>query len=249
MAWQGIWFEPEACVGGSRDPEMLQAFGDAIAYPYPRNFIDAEEARLRSSKDPGRMLAGGERRSVYYSLGHDGAASDIEAHGCRILRWLFERFRPDGGDSVSARFSEIPVVIHEPDAVKAAALGNALTLLRFLAASEDQAIARMMLVRWDPRRGSPQLAAAEYEKRLFSFLNESDLFYPDDVDVFDVLERQDLRSQRTLHPCCQTQIGFIPPLLEWIDDCWPTSVKERRALESKLRNSLADEAKYVRANH
>ncbi len=245
MAWQGVWFEPEAVDGGVRDPEMLQAFGDAVVYAYPRGFIEAEESRLRASKDPSRMRRDGELRAVYYSLGHDGGATGSDAHGCRILRWLFERFRPDGGDSISARFSEIPVVIHAPDPASAAAMANALTLLRFLAASEDQAIARMMLVRWDPRRGTPQLAASEYEQRVFAFLNETDLFYPDDVDLFDVLARQDLRSQRALRPCCDAQIGFILPLLEWIDECQPTTPVERRDLACKLRNSLADEANYV----
>lgn len=245
MPWQGIWFESQARANGDRDPEWLQAFGDAVAYPYPRNFVEAEEDRLRGSTDPSRLLRDGERRSVYYSLCHDGGADGIDQQGCRILRWLFERFNPDGSDSISGRFSEIPVVIHEPDPIKAAALGNALTLLRFLAGSDDQAIAKMMLCPWDPRRGSPRIAAQEYEKRVFAFLNESDLFYPDDIDLFDVLERRDLRAHRSLAPCCQVQIGFILPLLEWIDDCWPKTQDERADLTLKLRNSLGDEARFV----
>ena len=245
MAWQGIWFEPQARADGARDPKWLQAFGDALAYPYPRNFLQAEQERLSGSQDPGRVVRDGERCSVYYSLAHDGGGSGVDEHGCKILRWLFERFDPSGGDSISARFSEIPIVIHEPDPVKAAALGNALTLLRFLAASADQAIAKMMIVPWDPRRGSPRLAAQEYEKRVFAFLNDTDLFYPDEVDLFDVLERQDLRSHRSLPTCCEVQIGFVRPLLEWIDECWPNTPKERRSLAKKLRNSLGDEARFV----
>jgi hypothetical protein len=182
---------------------------------------------------------------VYYSLGHDGGGRGHDEQGCRILRWLFGRFVPHGADSVSARFSEIPVVIHEPDPAKAAAMGNALTLLRFLAAAEDQAIARMLLVRWDPRQGSPAGAAREYERSLFDFLNSGEIFYPEDVDIFDILGRQDLRSHRALHPCCEAQIGFIRPLLEWVDECWPQTEEARRDLEAGLRNSLADEAKYV----
>ena len=43
-----------------------------------------------------------------------------------------------------------------------------------------------------------------------------------------------------------TQIGFIGPLLEWVDECWPASDAERLDLERKLRSSLTDEAVYLR---
>ena len=66
------------------------------------------------------------------------------------------------------------------------------------------------------------------------------------MTLFDILERQDLKSHRELGPCCLTQIGFIAPLLEWIDECWPRSETERRDLFLQIRKSLADEASYLR---
>jgi hypothetical protein len=124
-------------------------------------------------------------------------------------------------------------------------MGNALTLLRFLSASEDQAIAKILLLPWNPLRGSPQLAAEDYERRVIDFLH-GETFYPEDVSLFDVLERNDLKNYRDLMPCCLTQIGFIAPLLEWVDECWPKNDDERRDLFAKLRNSLADEARFLR---
>ena len=176
-------------------------------------------------------------------MSHDGGQTGLDQQGCAILQWLFQNFNPDGSNIVSCRFSEIPVVIHETDPHKAAAMGNALTLLRFLGAHEDQAIARIMLYPWDPRRGSPRLAAQDYEKRVIEFLT-GELFYPEDVSVFDVLSRNDLKAYRSLASCCRTQIGFIESLLQWIDECWPKNEKEAKELQSSLRNSLADEVKY-----
>ena len=103
---------------------------------------------------------------------------------------------------------------------------------------------KILLFRWE-LRGNPQRIAREYEQRIFDFLN-GEVYYPDDVDVFDVLGRQDLKSHRALGPCCQSQIGFIRPLLEWIDDCWPQTDEDRRELREKLTNSLCDEVKYCR---
>jgi len=53
------------------------------------------------------------------------------------------------------------------------------------------------------------------------------------------------KEHRELGACCLTQIGFIAPLLDWVDECWPSTEAERADLFSKLRNSLADEAKYL----
>ena len=141
MPWQGIWFEPEAGTGRARSPEWFQGFDPPIVYPFAHNFVDAEDTRLRTSGDPGTIYRDRERCRAFYSLTHDGGQTGLDQQGCRIFRWLFENFRPESPTSVSARFSEIPVVIHEPNPAKAAALGNALTLLRFLGAREDQAIA------------------------------------------------------------------------------------------------------------
>ena len=88
-------------------------------------------------------------------------------------------------------------------------------------------------------------AALEYEKRCVEFLN-GDLFYPENVGLFDVLGRMDLKSQRHLEPCCKTQIGFIESLLKWADECWPQTPAEADELEAKMRGSLADEAAYHR---
>lgn len=246
MPWQGIWFEHQANDGGSRSPEMFEGFDPPIIYPFVHNFVEAEDTRLRESSDPGGVYQDGQRFKVFYSIAHDGGQTGVDQQGCRILRWLFDNFYPESRTSVSARFSEIPVVIHDPNPVRSAALANALTLLRFLGADEDQAIAKILLVRWDPRCGNPLLAAREYEKRIFDFLN-GEIFYPEDVNVFDILERSDLAEHRALSACCESQIGFIRPLLEWIDECRPESEAERDELEAKLRNSLADEAKYCRA--
>ena len=245
MPWQGIWFEPLAGVGGARSPEMFEGFDPPVVYPYAHNFVNAEDDRLRDSQDPGGVYRDGRRFDVFYSITHDAGQKGVDQQGCRLLRWLFDNFYPESPTSIGALFSEIPVVIHEPDPVRAAALGNALTLLRFLGADADQAIAKILLFRWDPMRVSPRLAAQEYERRIFDFLN-GEIFYPEDVNVFDILERNDLRAHRTLPACCESQIGFIRPLLEWIDECWPESDAERIELEAKLRNSLADEAKYCR---
>jgi len=245
MPWLGIWFEHHAADDGPRDPAMFEGFVRPITYPYVHNFIEAETQRLVRAPDAGYARVGGERFSVYYSLDHDGGQTGLAQQGCRILQWLFENFDQHGENRLSARFSEIPVVIHAVDPQRAAAMANALTLLRFLGAAEDQAIAKMMLCPWNPLRGSPRLAALDWEKNVLDFLN-GDIFYPEDISVFDVLERRDLRAHRALAPCCETQIGFIRPLLEWVDECWPTTPEERRDLEGKLRNSLGDESRYLR---
>jgi len=62
-------------------------------------------------------------------------------------------------------------VLHAENPARAAAMGNALTLLRFLAASEDQAVAKILIHPWNPFKGSPAEAAAEYEKRVIDFLH------------------------------------------------------------------------------
>ena len=246
MPWHGIWFEHEAGEGSARCPSRFEGFDQPLVYPFAHNFFEAEDERLRRSHDPCAIYKGGDRFNVYYSISHDGGQTGLDQQGCRILRWLFDNFQPDSRNVISARFSEIPIVIHEPDPLRAAALGNALTLLRFLGADEDQAIAKILLFRWDPNRGGPQQVAREYENRVFDFLN-GEIFYPEDVKLFDVLERSDLREYRSFAPCCESQIGFVRPLLEWIDECWPETDDERAALESKLRNSLADEAQYCRS--
>lgn len=245
MAWYGIWFESAAGEGGPRSPERFKALVPPRVYPYAHSFIEAEEKRLLNSSDPTTILVDRVRHSVFYSLNHDGCQSGLDQQGCRILQWLFQHFELDSRSAVGARFSEIPVVIHSDEPAKAAALGNALALLRFLSASEDQAIAKILLCPWSFLRGSPDLAAAEQERRLIEFLH-GELFYPEDVTLFDVLERRDLRMHRELGHCCLTQIGFIAPLLEWIDDCWPKTDEEREDLLAKLRSSLADEARYLK---
>ena len=245
MPWLGVWFEPEADKDYSRSPEWFEALAAPVIYPYAHSFIEAENQRLQLSRgDPSSVRRDGERYSVYYSLNHDGGDGGLDRQGCSILQWLFANFARESGKKVSLRFSEIPVVIHDADPSRAAALGNALALLRFLGAGEDQAIAKILLWPWDPRRGGPRRASREYEKTVLAFL-KGEIFYPDDVTLFDVLERRDLRSHRGLAPCCETQIGFIRPLLEWIDESWPATPEEGAELQKKLGRSLADEAVYV----
>jgi hypothetical protein len=248
MAWSGIWFEHSAGEGGPRSPERFQGLVPPRVYPYTHGFIEDERQRLLRSSDPSRILRDGHHYNVYYSLNHDGGQTGLDQQGCHVLSWLFKNFEVESRNTLSARFSEIPVVVHSDDPAKAAAMGNALTLLRFLSASEDQAIAKIFLYPWNPFRGSPDLAAADYEKRVLDFLH-GEIFYPEDVSIFDILERNDLRAHRELGPCCLTQIGFILPLLEWIDDCWPETPDERQELQEKLRNSLADEALFLRKSH
>jgi hypothetical protein len=246
MAWQGIWFESDAGPSGARSPEYLKALLEPIVYPYAHGFVNEESRRLKGSSDPGRIWKDGDAHRVYYSLDHDGSETALDAQGCRILRWLFECFDPDGPSPLAARFSEIPVVVHSPHPARAAAMANALAILRFLTAAEDQAIARIMIHRWDVRSLGPERAAAEYEERVLEFL-EGPVFYPEDVSLFDVLDRNDLRGHREQGACCACQIGFVPPLLEWIDECRPESDEERRELFRRLRNSLADEARFLRS--
>ncbi len=245
MAWLGIWFEPLAGEGAARSPEMLRGLAPPIVYPYAHGFIEEETKRLARSRDPSRYLRDRERFSVYYSINHDSTQTGLDQQGCSILGWLFSNFETDSRSTISARFSEIPVVIHTDNPVQAAAMGNALTLLRFLSASEDQAIAKILLHPWNPLRGSPRLAAEEYEKRVIDFLH-GEIFYPDNISVFDVLSRHDLKGHRALGACCLTQIGFIAPLLEWIDECWPSTQNEERDLLASIRSSLADEARYLK---
>ena len=263
MAWQGIWFDPWAIEGGPRSPERFRGLVPPIVYPFAHTFVEEESLRLAAVRDPAIMIRGGERFRVFYSLAHDGSHPGLDQQGCRILRWLFENFlppeapppdpdglpregpRPKSPLSLCSRFSEIPVIIHAEDPTRAAALGNALALLRFLSASEDQAIAKILLYPWNPYRGSPALAAEDYEKRVIDFLH-GEIFYPEEVGLFDVLERNDLKGHRELEACCLTQVGFVAPLLEWIDECWPQSDEERADLFKKLRNSLRDEARFLR---
>lgn len=245
MPWLGIWFESLAVEEGARSPEMLRGLVPPIVYPYARGFIEEESKRLTRSKDPSRYLRDGERYNVFYSLNHDSTQTGLEQQGCSILGWLFQNFALDSQSTISARFSEIPVVIHTENPSQAAALGNALTLLRFLSASGDQAIAKILVHPWNPFRGSPRLAAEEYERRVIDFLH-GEIFYPEDISIFDILGRRDLKSHRELGACCLTQIGFIGPLLEWVDECWPSGPDEERDLVEKLRNSLADEARYLK---
>ena len=244
MPWQAIWFEPAAGENEARCPESLQGLNEPITYPYAHGFIEAEQKRLRSNSDPSTVFRDGERRTVFYSLTHDGGEGGLERQGCRILEWLFRNFSADGDNIVSARFCEIPLVIHEPHPVKAAAMANGLLLLRFLGARPDQAIAKIALYPWTSRRGSTQLAVADYEERVLQVL-QGEIFYPEGVDLFDVLERADLKAYRELALCCQSQIGFVLPLLEWIDECWPQTAKERAGLQESLRKSLADEVQYA----
>jgi hypothetical protein len=224
---------------------MLEGLVPPIVYPYAHGFIEEESKRLSRAPDPGRILRDRERFNVYYSLNHDSTQHGLDQQGCRLLQWLFRNFDPEGGNTISARFSEIPVVIHAEDPRKAAALANALILLRFLGAAEDQAIARILVWPWNPFRGSPRLAAKEYEKRVLDFLH-GEIFYPEDVSLFDILGRNDLKAHRDLEPCCLTQIGFILPLLEWADECWPETPAAEAELKVKLRRSLGDEVKYLR---
>jgi hypothetical protein len=124
-------------------------------------------------------------------------------------------------------------------------MANALTLLRFLARAEDQAVAKIMLTSWDPLCKGSQAAAEDYENRCLDFL-KGEIYYPEEVGLFEVLDRMDLRSYRQLEPCCKTQIGFIESLLSWADECWPQTQREAQELENKMRESLADEASYLR---
>lgn len=245
MAWQGIWFEPEAGPGGLRDPEYLEVLLPPIVYPYSHSFVNAETARVRESRDPGLYWKDGEHHRVFYSLAHDSRETGVGDQGCRILRWLFESFDPDDESTLAARFSEIPVVLHGDHPAKAAAMANALTLIRFLTADEDQAIAKIMVWPWDVNRLGPGRAAAAYESRVREFLAGS-VLYPEDVTLFDVLGRADLRSFREFAACCFSQIGFVRSLLDWVDDGWPESRDEEIALEEKLRNSLIDEARFLK---
>lgn len=246
MAWLGIWFEHEAGEGGARNPQEFRGLVPPVVYPYARGFVEAEDERLGKSADPGIMVREGERFRVYYSLAHDGEEGGLDRQGCRILRWLFETFSPGSSRAVSLRFSEVPVVIHEAEPARAAALGNALTLLRFLGAREDQVVAKIQLHPWLPVGAADPRGTRNYEQRVTEFLH-GEIYYRDEVSLFDVLERRDLRAHRRLPPCCQEQIGFVTPLLEWIDDCWPATEQGRRDLAEQLRNSLADEARYRRA--
>jgi len=246
MPWLGIWFESLAVDGGARDPQMLKGLAPPIVHAFAREFIEAESKRLVRTRDPSQVLVDRERFNVYYSLHHDSTQTGVDQQGCRILNWLFQNFEVDSRSAIGARFSEIPVVIHADNPARAAAMANALTLLRFLSAGEDQAIARILIHPWNPLRGSPRLAAAEYERRVIEFLH-GEIFYGEDVTVFDVLGRHDLKSHRELGACCKTQISFVEPLLEWVDECWPSSEAEARELTAKLRSSLADEARYLRS--
>lgn len=245
MAWQGVWFEPLATPGGGRDPELLSVLMPPIVYPYAHSFVNAEQERVRQSRDPGTIWSEGEYHRVYYSLCHDSRETGMDEQGCRILRWLFESFDPDSTSTVAARFSEIPVVIHADHPAKAAAMANALALMRFLTAEEDQAIAKIMVFPWDVHGLGPGRAAAIYEEHVRSFLAGS-VLYPEDVNLFDVLARNDLRGHREFAACCTIQIGFIRSLLDWIDEAWPETTAERADLETKLRNSLIDEARFLR---
>jgi len=246
MAWQGIWFEAEAGPGGARDPEHLTALLAPIVYPYAHAFVNAEAKRLRQAFDPGRIWRDREEHHVFYSLNHHGIETGVDEQGCRILRWLFEHFDPDGESTLAARFSEIPVVVHAPDPAKAAALANGLALLRFLTADEDQAIAKIMIHRYDVRRLGPVRAAAEYERRVLEFL-QGEVLYPEDVTLFDVLDRNDLRVHREQTACCASQVPFVRPLLEWIDEYRPQTDDEREELAGRLRRSIADEARFLKS--
>lgn len=245
MSWLGIWFEHEAREGGPRDPAQFKRLIHPVIYPYAHNFIENETRRLQDVEDPSRAREGGEIHSVYYSLNHDGGQPALDRQGCSILQWLFQNFEPGGGNNISSRFCEIPVVIHAVHPARAAAMANALTLLRFLARAEDQAVAKIMLTAWDPLQKGSQAAAEEYENRCLDFL-KGDIYYPEEVGLFEVLDRRDLKSHRQLEPCCKTQIGFIESLLNWADECWPRSRQEALELEGKMRESLADETAYLR---
>jgi len=244
-SWQGIWFESEACEGGARDPAHLRVLHPPIVYPYAHAFVNAEADRVRKSRDPGSLWKDRESRRVFYSLAHDSRETGVGDQGCRIVRWLFESFDPDSRTTLAARASEIPIVIHADHPAKAAAMANALAMIRFLTADEDQAIAKIAILPWEVRRLGPERAAAAYEERVREFLGGS-IFYPDDVTLFDVLGRADLRSHRELAACCTTQIGFVRSLLDWIDEEWPATREAELALEARLRRSLVDEARFLR---
>lgn len=245
MTWLGIWFEHEAREGGPRDPAQFKRLVHPVIYPYAHSFIENESRRLEEVEDPSRAREAGEIHSVYYSLNHDGGQNGLDQQGCAILQWLFQNFEPSGRSNISSRFLEIPVVIHAVHPPRAAAMANALTLLRFLARAEDQAVAKIMLTSWDPLRTDNQAAAAEYENRCLEFL-QGDRYYAEDIGLFEVLDRMDLKSHRQLEPCCKTQIGFIESLLKWADECWPQTRREALDLERKMRDSLADETAYLR---
>ena len=246
MAWQGIWFEAEARDGGARDPDLLEVLMPPITYPYAHAFVNAETERVREARDPGTIFKDGEYHRVYYSLSHGGHETGLDEQGCRILRWLFENFDPDRPDCLAARFSEIPVVLHDPDPARAAAMANALTLIRFLTAGDDQAVARIHVFAWDVRRLGPWRSAAAWEKSVRDFLNGS-VLYPEDVDLFDVLARTDLRRHREFAACCTTQIGFVQSLLDWIDEeGWPETDDAKASLMGRLRNSIVDEARFLK---
>lgn len=245
MPWLGIWFEPLAVDGGARDPQMLKGLAPPIVHAFVHDFVEEESKRLVRTRDPSQILRERERFNVFYSIHHDSTQTGIDQQGCHILNWLFRHFETESRSTISSRFSEIPVVIHADNPSRAAAMANALTLLRFLSAGEDQAIAKIMIHPWNPLRGSPRLAAEEYERRVIDFLH-GEIYYPEDVTLFDILGRHDLKGHRELNACCLTQIGFIAPLLEWVDECWPTTDEEAHDLTARLRNSLADEARYLR---
>lgn len=244
MAWLGIWFDGLAGDDGPRNPEQLQGLVRPIVYPFASAFLEEEGRRLETSRAPDRHARDGTSYGVYYSLDHDGGRGGVDAQGCRIVRWLFEGFSAEGASRRASRFNEIPLVVHCDDPVKAAAMVNALVLLRFLGAAEDQAVAKIMIHPWNVLRGGPSRAALDYERRVLELLH-GQIFYGEDVTLFDVLDRPDLRRFRSLPPCCAEQIGFVRSILEWIDDCWPRSDAERDELTRKLRNSLADEARYL----
>lgn len=245
MTWLGIWFEHEAREGGSRDPAQFKQLVHPVVYPYAHSFIEEETRRLEEVEDPSRVREGGEIHSVYYSLNHDGGQPELHQQGCSILQWLFQSFEPGGRSNITSRFCEIPIVIHAVHPARAAAMANALTLLRFLARAEDQAVAKIMLTSWDPLRSGRQAAAQEYENRCIEFL-KGEIYYPEDISMFEILDRMDLKSHRQLGPCCKTQIGHIESLLNWADECRPRSRGEARALEEKMRASLAEETACLR---
>ena len=143
MAWLGIWYEHEARQGGRRDPRQFTSLGHPVIYPYAHSFIENETSRLEGTEDPSRTRKGGELHSVYYSLNHDGGQGGLHQQGCAILQWLFQNFEPGGNSAISKRFCEIPVIIHAVNPARAAAMANALPLLRFLAREEDQAVAKI----------------------------------------------------------------------------------------------------------
>ena len=94
MPWQGIWFDHQAREGGARSPEWFQGFDPPVVYPFVHSFVEAEEARLRKSRDPGVIFRDGKPFSAYYSITHDSGENGLDQQGCRIFRWLFENFQP-----------------------------------------------------------------------------------------------------------------------------------------------------------